>query len=188
MRLSWLPAVLLLTGCALSPQALTIDPLIVDAAPQARGAGLPLDLRVVDARPAEDIGTRGGVYRDSSRIQPANDIADAIRSRMVEALKARGYAIGTEAADRSVRLAVEQLTYDVPEGRVATAAEISVAIRASAEHGRERYETVYRSAMNRKFPVPPTAEQNAAWINEVLGETLQRFLDDPKIHAFLRGD
>lgn len=179
---------LALGGCALSPQVVTIDPSLQEQAAASRAAGQPLDLRVVDARPAEDIGTRGGVYRESSRIQPANDIADAVRRCAVEGLAKRGYAIGTEATDRSVRLSVEQLSYDVSEGRIATAADITVAIRAHAERGADRYETVYRSAMNRKFPVPPTAEQNAEWINEVLGETLQRFLDDAKLHAFLRGD
>lgn len=182
-----LAALLTLAGCALSPQTVTIDPTIA-AAPKTVAHGLPVDLRVVDARPAAELGTRGGVYRQSSRIYAANDVADAVRLRAVEGLRARGYSLGETTATSQIRLSIEELDYTVPPGTVATGADITAVLKASVDRSGEKYETTYRSAVNRKFPVPPTATQNAIWINDVLGETLQRFLDDPKIHAFLTGN
>lgn len=188
MRLiTLLAALLTLAGCALSPQTVTIDPTLTSAQ-KAFANGQPLDLRVVDARPGVEIGTRGGVYRQSSQILAANDVADAVRTRAVEGLRARGYSLGESTATAQIRLSIEQLDYVAPPGTVATSADITAVLKASVDNAGEKFETTYRSTVNRKFPVPPTAAQNAVWINEVLGDTLQRFLDDPRIHTFLLGN
>lgn len=183
MRLITLLITLLaLAGCALSPQTVTVDPALT-VAPKAVADGQALDLRVVDARASEEIGTRGGVYRQSSQILAANDVADAVRMRAIEGLRVRGYSLGESTAAVQVRLSIEQLDYVVPPGTVATSADITAVLKASVDNSGKKYETTYRSTVNRKFPVPPTATQNAIWINEVLGDTLQRFLDDPRIHG-----
>ena len=91
---------------------------------------------------------------------------------------------GNEAKN-TLRLAVRELSYSVPPGTVATSADMVVALEATAERNGETHTAVYRSEMNRRFPVAPTANQNEIWLNEVFSETLQRFFADVKMREFL---
>ena len=180
--LACLLALALLGGCALSPQSVSIDPVITPAVPGV-GRGPAVELRGEDARGNPVIGIRGGVYK-TSEIRPANDIGEAVRARAAQGLAAQGYAVEPGAGTR-VTLSVEQLSYQPQGGAVITGADISATLRALAERGDTRLETRYNSTLTRKFPVAPTAAQNEAWLNEVLGDTLQRFLDDGRVRSFL---
>lgn len=177
-------AALALAGCALSPQTINVQPLIA-VPPSAVGQGRTVSVAVADDRTSTAIGSRGGVYRESSRIEPANDVGEAIRRQLESGMAQQGWKVVGLDAGTVLRVHIEQLAYIVPEGAVATGADIKVALRVEALRGERRLETTYRSATTRRFPVAPTASQNEAWINETLSETLQRFFDDAKMRAFL---
>lgn len=177
-------AALSLTGCALSPQTITVTPALSVAAENV-GKNRVIALHVLDERESTAIGSRGGVYAKSSTISPANDVGVAVYDAMKRGIEAQGYQLGSANADAVLHVAVKQLSYNVPQGAVATNADITVAIRITAERGDQQHGTDYRSTVNRKFPVAPTAAQNEEWINETLGETLARFFADKDMRAFL---
>lgn len=58
---------LTLTGCAHSPQQLSPEPKLTTQLP-AVGRGQPVVVRVVDGRPSPTLGTRGGLYPETSAI------------------------------------------------------------------------------------------------------------------------
>lgn len=185
MRLATLLFTLaLLGGCALSPQTVVIAPSIPPAATAGSG-GPALALQAEDARANAAIGIRGGVYK-TSEIRAGNDIGEAVRASAAAALAAQGYTLAADS-DTRLTLYVDELSYQTNGGTVSTGADITAVLRAVAQRGNARYETTYRSTLSRKFPVAPSATQNEAWLNEVLGESLQRFLDDGKMRTFLAG-
>lgn len=177
-------ASLLVSACALSPQTITVAPLLA-VAPENIGQGQTVNVVVQDNRKDGTIGSRGGVYNQSSTIRSSNDVADAIRAQVESGLAAQGYVLtGTEAGNL-LRVGIDQLSYVVPEGAVATSADITVVLRVSAQRDGKQFETTYRSAVNHRFPVSPTATQNEKWINEALTETLARFFADTKMRTFM---
>ncbi len=175
---------LLLSACALSPQTITVAPALA-IAPETFGQGHSINIQVIDNRAQTAIGSRGGIYEKSSQIEPANDVADAIRSEAAAGFIRQGFVLAGTEAENVVAIGIEQLDYVVPPGAIATSADITVALKVTARRGAKQQETVYRSTVNRRFPVVPTATQNEIWINEVLTETLQRLFADPQIRALL---
>lgn len=184
---------LLLWACALSPQTITVAPAL-DIAPETFGQGHSINIQVTDNRAQTAIGSRGGIYEKSSQIEPANDIVDAIRSEAAAGFARQGFSLTGTEADSLVTINIEQLSYVVPPGAIATSADITAALKVTVQRTVQRtaqrgdakqHETVYRSTVNRRFPVVPTATQNEIWINEVLTETLQRLFVDPQIRALL---
>ncbi len=177
-------AVLLLSGCTLSPQTIHVTPAIT-IAPESFGRGHSINVLVQDNRQDATIGSRGGVYRNSSTIRSANDVAEAVRAQTAAGLVAQGYALTGTEAESMLRIGIDQLSYVVPAGALATSADITAVLRIVAQRDNRQFETTYKSTVNRRFPVTPTATQNEVWINEVLNETLHRFFADPKMRAFL---
>ena len=69
-----------LTGCALSPQQIEVKPT-AEVQPANRGNNQPVQVIAVDSRDSKAFGSRGGVYKDTSLVQPANDLRPAIAAR-----------------------------------------------------------------------------------------------------------
>ena len=66
-----------LTGCALGPQQIEVKPT-AEVQPANRGNNQPVQVIAVDSRDSKAFGSRGGVYKDTSLVQPANDLRPAI--------------------------------------------------------------------------------------------------------------
>lgn len=174
----------LVTGCALSPQTVTLTPALT-VAKENIGNGHTIKVLVTDTRNSDLIGTRGGIYEKTSEIRSDNDVAESIRQQVTAGLIAQGYADGGNEAVTKVRIRLTELRYSVPPGAMTTSADMKVALEVAAERGGGKHTATYRSEMNRRFPVSPSARQNETWLNELLGETLQRFFSDEKMRAFM---
>lgn len=179
-----LMALLVMQGCALSPQRVTLTPTVAVAAENI-GQGRTVKVMATDARGSDLVGTRGGIYGKTSVIRTGNDVADEIRQQLLTGLRAQGFIDGGNEASIQVRATLRELSYKVPEGAVATSADMAFAVEVVAERGGARQTSTYRSEINRRFPVSPSETQNEAWLNELLTETLQRFFSDAKMRAFL---
>lgn len=177
-------ASLALAGCALSPQTIHVAPTM-SIATDSIGRGHTVNLQIVDERSDTTLGSRGGVYAKSSVINADNDVLAAVRAELEKGLTAQGYAFGSTNADIVLHVTLQQIAYVVPQGAMATGADITAAVRIAAERNGSTHTADYRSTVTRKFPVAPTATQNEIWINEVLGETLSRFFSDQAMRAFV---
>lgn len=184
LALTVVTSALALAGCALSPQTITIAPTL-DVPAEPVGQGRVVGLHVLDEREKKSLGSRGGVYADSSDISPANDVAEAVGTAMRTGLLAQGYQLGSAEAGIVLKVAVTRLSYDVPAGAVAATANLAATLRITAERNGDSMSTDYHSTVTRTLPVAPTAAQNEKWVNELLGETITRFFADPKMRAYI---
>ena len=79
-----------LTGCALRPQQIEVKPT-AEVQPANRGNNQPVQVIAVDSRDRKEFGSRGGVYKDTSLVQPANDLRPAIAETVRQGLQTLGY-------------------------------------------------------------------------------------------------
>ena len=170
---------LILGGCALSPQVISVQPALDAAALPIDGASATLALVVTDTRANAIVGYRGGVY-DTATITLEADTVSRLQAELVKALTARGFTVSPVGAAAKVSLAVElaALGYNVTQGQVTRTVEVTSALRARGQFGETTRSGEYRDTRTKEFVKPPTEAENSALINEVLSVALQRLVAD----------
>lgn len=181
-----LVAVLLgLAGCALSPQQLTIQP-VLPLEGDSWGRGVPLTVIGEDGRSDPVLGSRGGVYGETSTLTISNDLGMAMARAANGYLATQGFQINpTDSSAKRLRIIVEELSYEAPDEKIGRETRIVAVLRAEAEHGGDSISGRYRSVAEYRSVTRPGADDNTRWINQVLTDTMQRMFSDPKLRQFL---
>jgi uncharacterized lipoprotein YajG len=86
----YLAGILLLSGCAFSPQSIKLAP-VLPVAERSIGQGRSFQLTVSDLRVHAALGSRGGIYADSSQIQLANRLDQASQRALHQGFLALGF-------------------------------------------------------------------------------------------------
>ena len=177
--LSALGGMLLLAGCALSPQVISVQPALDTAALPQDGASTTLALAVADIRTNAIVGYRGGVY-DTATITLTKETSAQMQAGLAKALAARGFKIVAAGTPATVNLVVElaELAYKVTQGQVTRTVEVTSVLRARSQAGDVTRGGEYRDTRTQEFVKPPSDSDNEALINEVLSAALQRLVAD----------
>lgn len=175
--------ILTLAACAYSPQQVTIKPQI-NIADESYGNGRSIAVSGEDGREKKVLGTRGGIYEETSTITLANDMTKAIVTAAKAKLATQGFNVNSADSDATLKLVVEELTYDLPES-VGKKVDLFCVIRVEAQAGTETYTGKYRTGSTVQTVFTPTMARNEAMINELISDTLVRAFSDPKLIAFL---
>ena len=185
---SMLLTISLLAGCALSPQTVDINPRIDLAGINQQGDQQKLSLQVADDRGTQVVGTRGSVYPETSEISTGGDIKTPIRNVLTKSLRNMGYKLVGENGQSTVNLkvVVDSLGYKTKSETVMKAVETAATIRAVATKANREYTGRYRGKRTTDFMKAPDEDKNAEMINAALAHVLQRLLNDPELHKFLR--
>ncbi len=103
---------LTLVGCAHSPQQLSPQPkLTTQLAPVGRGQ--PVVVRVVDGRPSPTLGTRGGMYPETSAISVSSaDLIPKLQAQAEAAVRLLGFTPTANAMNApSLTVTLAELKY-----------------------------------------------------------------------------
>lgn len=178
---------LTLAGCANSPQQLSPQPkLTTQLAPV--GHGQPVVVKVVDGRPSPTLGTRGGLYPETSAITVTGpDILPKLQAQAEAAVRLLGFT-PTPGAYNAPQLTVTltELKYQSPkEGLYVTEATIGATFRADAANANRRYSGRYGASLNQRFGMAPNQETNTKLVSDVLSDALTRLFKDPTIGQVL---
>lgn len=177
--------ILLVAACAYSPQQITINP-VLDAAAEEFGNGRAVNVVVEDGRENKILGSRGGVYKDTSVITINNSLTEAIARTAKARLAVQGFNVNSaDAPAATFKVIVDQLSYDVPEQSVGKKVQLSAILKLEATAGGETYSGRYKTNSERQTVVTPRMSQNEEMINSLLSDTLARLFADPKLKAFL---
>lgn len=176
-----------LVGCAHSPQNLQPQPKLT-APLAAVGQGQPVVVRVVDGRSSPVLGTRGGLYPETSAISvQGQDILPRLQAEAEAAVRLLGFTPSPNAYNApQLTLTLAELKYQSPkEGLYVTEADISASFRADVQNSSRRYSGRYGASLNQRFGMAPNQETNTKLVTDVLSDALTRTFKDPTISQVL---
>lgn len=178
---------LTLVGCANSPQQLSPQPtLTTQLAPV--GHGQPVVVRVVDGRRSPVLGTRGGLYPETSAITVQGaDLVPKLQAQADAAVRLLGFTPSPNAMNApTLTVTLSDLTYQSPkEGVYVTEATIGANFRSDVTNANRHYSGSYGASLNQRFGMAPNEEANTKLISDVLSDALTRVFKDPKIGQVL---
>ncbi|OEC46730.1 hypothetical protein A7D27_02175 [Pseudomonas sp. 1D4] len=178
---------LTLVGCALSPQQLSPQPKLTGPLTPV-GQGQPVVVRVADGRPSPVLGTRGGLYADTSNVTvQGQDILPRLQAEAEAAVRLLGFTPSPNAYNApQLTLTLAELKYQSPkEGLYVTEADISATFRVDVQNATRRYSGRYGASLNQRFGTAPNQETNTKLVSNVLSDALTRAFKDPTIGQLL---
>lgn len=177
----------LLSGCALSPQTVPLQPALAIDKTNV-GQGRTVALEAVDHRTDRTLGTRGGVYRDSATISTGDDVAAALRRSMADALGAQGFRVveAGSPADFGMTVGLDELSYRAYGDPVVRTVEIAAKVSNAITRGDQRYAASAGVSDTRNVLRAPAPEDNEAYINDTLAKALEKLLSDPRFLEFVK--
>ncbi|TBU97370.1 YajG family lipoprotein [Stutzerimonas kirkiae] len=176
-------SVLVLAGCAHSPQQLDPQPKLNESI-AAVGQGQPVVVRVVDGRPSPNLGTRGGLYPETSAIVvPAAKVLPRLQEQVEAAVRLLGFTPTPNAYNApQLTLTLAELKYQSPkEGLYVTEADISATYRVEVQNAGRSYSGRYGASLNQRFGMAPNEQTNTRLISEVMSDALTRVFRDQRI-------
>ncbi len=176
-----------LSGCALSPQTVDLDPRIDPANISQRASDRTIALQVNDNRGTSVVGTRGGVYSSTSEISTSEDIKTPIRNVLAESLQAMGYRVvgPGDQADAELTVVVDSIDYTTTGENVVKSVETAATLRAIGKVGNREYTGRYRGKRTTEVFTAPDVAKNEDMINKAVSHVLERILADSELHQFM---
>lgn len=179
-----LMVVALVSACAVSPQQVPIVPSSEQTLPPATAGRDLINLRVLDNRASNILGTLGGTYNDTSTLSASNDVRADLERLLGDRLAAAGYQL---SASQGIvfEVTLEQLNYERVTGTVGSEVQVQAILSLRADDGRRFIERTYRSPIIQTRITRPTANDNRLFLEEALNSSLDRLIQDAFVHAFL---
>ncbi|MCQ2029191.1 hypothetical protein EA797_12595 [Stutzerimonas zhaodongensis] len=178
---------LALAGCAHSPQQLDPNPKI-NGTINPVGQGQPVSVRVVDGRPSPTLGTRGGLYPETSAvIVPKDKVVPKLQAQAEAAVRLLGFTPSPNAYNApQLTVTLAELKYQSPkEGLYVTEATIGATFRVEVQNGGRRYTGRYGASLNQRFGMAPNEQTNTKLVSDVLSDALSRAFRDQSIGQVL---
>ena len=176
-----------LVGCAHSPQQLDPNPKL-NGTINPVGQGQPVVVRVVDARPSPTLGTRGGLYPETSAvIVPSAKVIPKLQAQTEAAVRLLGFMPSPNAYNApQLTLTLAELKYQSPkEGLYVTEANIGATLKIEVQNAGKRYNGRYGASLNQRFGMAPNEQTNTKLVSDVLSDALTRVFRDDNIGRLL---
>ena len=180
-------ASLSLAGCAHSPQQLSPQPKLTQQLAPV-GHGQPVVVRVVDGRASQSLGTRGGMYPETSTITVnGNDVVPKLQAQAEAAVRLLGFTPTPNAGNApQLTVTLAELKYQSPKDKMyVTEATIGATFRADVSNANRRYSGRYGSSLDQRFGMAPNQETNTKLVSDVLSDALTRLFKDPTVGQVL---
>jgi uncharacterized lipoprotein len=175
---------LLMGGCAVSPQSIVLHPQATLTGP-IYGQGRELTIKIEDRRSSSVLGTRGGVYENSSVITISNDITAALLLAARTSAAQLGFDGSSSSAPAHLTLILEELSYDTQTSNLINTVSIDANITLVTTVGGSSHTGHYRTQRSHQFPRLPDAQKNQEIISEALSTSLERGFSDISLANFL---
>jgi len=178
-----------LTGCALSPQTVVINPDIQVDKNTTGTKVTRINLEVIDKRSSNIIGQRGGVYEATSHISTDDNMTGTLQKKLARAFTDIGYIVAAkgEAADAGLTVEVSNIIYIAHSEKVIKSIETRVEMRTICRKNEQEYTGTYNATRKKDVITTPSIQENEKLVNEALAIVLQRIVKDDELFAFLDG-
>jgi uncharacterized lipoprotein len=181
--------VLVINGCALSPQVIVINPDLYVEKTSTATKPVILRLDVIDGRSSEFIGKRGGIYEETSDISTDPNMNASISRKLATALNSMGYMVARqgEASDVALTVRITNIDYKINKEKVLYKVETKVDIQAVCRKGTREFTGGYSAIRKKEYVKVPSMGQNETIVNETVSVALQTMLKDADLFAFIDG-
>ena len=184
---SWSICVIL---CGLSVVSCAVDPIKLSNAigvpiAQNKVNDLVVRVSIEDVRGSQVLGSRGGLYSETSLISTDASLIDQIGDNIILAMKTQGYKLSVQApANLNVKL--EELTYNVDEvNRTTKDSKVFARMSFYAEHSKGYIQKSYNITLTKTHVFLPTQQSIESLINDALIQVMQKGLDDSVMQAYI---
>lgn len=183
-------SMLVIGGCAQSPQILQVKPDVGASLPRT-GNGQAVAVTVVDGRHSDVLGTRSGEPASTSTIRvPAHDVIPKLQAQAENALRRMGYAPTRENSQDMPRLVLTladlQYTPADAEAPLLDAVQLQAVLRAEISNDGGTYTGTYTAKRKQSFAIKPDWETNNRMVSDLLSNALQRAFNDPGLSRQLQ--
>lgn len=178
--------VLGLAACAHSPQQLDPVPKLKEAVAPI-GQGQPVSVRVVDGRSSETLGTRGGLYPETSAVSvPRARILPRLQAEVEAGVRLMGFTPAGAGAAPQLTVTLAELRYQSPKDDLyVTEAKIVAVLRVDAKSSSRTYSGRYSASLDQHFGMAPNEQTNTELVSNVLSDALTRVFKDQNIGPVL---
>jgi uncharacterized lipoprotein len=175
---------LLITGCALSPQIINLQtnsPLETNSTQVGRSALV----RVRDLRyETEQLGSRGGSQPDRAPLLSKPNLQKALQEKMQNSLQQLGFG-GSAVEPLKVDLAIEQFDYQCNEGMWVNECELSMTMRLSIDNETRKFSQPFTLNETRSVIAAPRSGYNQTWINQSIDKFWQHMMSQERVKESL---
>jgi len=176
---------LLTTGCALSPQIISLQtssPLEASATQLGRSALV----RVRDLREnTEQLGSRGGSQPDNAPLLAKPSLQQALQAKMQNSLQQLGFGGSSPFEPLKVDLAIEQFNYQCNEGFWVSQCELAMILKLSIDNDSEETSQPYTLKEQRSVVTSPRVGYNEEWINQSIDKLWFHMMSQPQVKEAL---
>jgi uncharacterized lipoprotein len=176
---------LLITGCALSPQIINLQtnsPLETNSTQVGRSALV----RVRDLRDeTEQLGSRGGSQPDRAPLLSKPNLQKALQEKMQNSLQQLGFGGDSAVEPLKVDLAIEQFDYQCNEGMWVNECELSMTMRLSIDNEALKFSQPFTLNEGRSVIAAPRSGYNQTWINQSIDKFWQHMMNQEKVKESL---
>lgn len=185
INIIFLLAIFIISGCALSPQIIEIDPVIEVDTAVVKPVKIRLD--VVDARSSEIIGKRGGIYKETSDISTSKNMTSNLRHNLSKVLNKLGYQIAnkSDSSDADLIVKITNINYSAYTEKLLNKVELKVAVDVIAHKNNKEFTGGFNATRKKDYVTVPGIEDNEVIVNETLAIVLQNMLKDNDLNKFL---
>lgn len=176
-----------LAGCAHSPQQLDPIPQLKDPIAPV-GQGQPVMVRVVDGRSSQTLGTRGGLYPETSAIVvPGQRLLPKLQAQVEAGIRLMGFTPSANAYNApQVTVTLADLRYQSPkEDLYVTEADILATLKLEVRSSNRTYNGRYLASLKQHFGMAPNEQTNNQLVSDVLSDALTRLFKDQNIGPLL---
>lgn len=145
-------------------------------------------VRVVDGRASQSLGTRGGMYPETSTISVSgNDVVPKLQAQAEAAVRLLGFTPTPNASNApQLTVTLAELKYQSPKDNLyVTEATIGATFRADVRNGGRSYNGRYGASLDQRFGMAPNQDTNTQLVGDVLSDALTRLFKDPTIGQVL---
>lgn len=185
LALSIVPMIAITSGCALSPQIITLDSnntLQVTETITGRTALV----RVVDERTKTDrLGHRGGAEPEQALLIAQPTLKVALTEKMQASMQAFGFGGASPLSPVKVEMVVNQFNYQCNEGNWVSDCQLDIELRLNIENDGKIFSQPFKLNESRSVAIAPQAEYNSLWINEGIDKLWQHIFSKPQVKSAL---
>ena len=176
----------LLYGCALSPQIISVSPSLDTAEATRRQTDNTISIRVSDSRPMTVVGSRGGIYRETSTLTTADNMTSNIREALTSAFNGLGYNVASSGGI-VLTVNISELLYNIERNNAVNTITTSATVNVTCQNPSNTLNNDYKITDKKDYIKAPSQQENERIINTTLASALNRIFNDTNFLRCLDG-